>query len=192
MNAQKGMPRPISTALMLVFTALAIFLHLFKYPYPLASFLTYDLSEVPLAVLILLDLKLGLAAQPIFWLGLVLLTDDRTKVVGPTMKLLAELSTVIPLLFTVKRFKTENALALRHVAVATALAIICRVAVMTLMNYLVVPYWALWAGWVKNVEDGYRLALVVLPHIALFNATVALYVVPLTLVSWRIAKKLVM
>lgn len=192
MNTQKGMPRPISTALMLAFTALAILLHLFKYPYPLASFLKYDLSEVPLALLILLDLKLGLAAQPIFWLGLVLLTDDPTKVIGPTMKLLAMLSTVMPLLSTVKRFKTENALVLHHVAIATALAIICRVAVMTLMNYLVVPYWALWARWVKSIEQGYYMALAILPHIALFNATVALYVVPLTLISWRIAKKLIM
>jgi hypothetical protein len=76
---KQGVVSPIELAYLLLFTALAIILHIFQFPFPLATFLAYDLSGIPIAMLTLINVRLGVSSLPIFWLGLVYLTRGSNK-----------------------------------------------------------------------------------------------------------------
>ncbi|MDK6028135.1 hypothetical protein QPL79_01990 [Ignisphaera sp. 4213-co] len=145
------------------------------------------MAGVPIAVLTLLNMRLGLISLPIFWIGSVALTTDPTKVVGPTMKVVAEASTALPLALLFKALEAKKK-HYTHVAAFIA-ALISRVGVMLLLNYLVAPYWLIWTGWMKNFEAAYKLALAYLPVIALFNAIVVCYVASLSLSIFATLKK---
>lgn len=175
-------------ALLAIFSGLSIMLHIFQWPYPLATFLKFDLAGVPIAVLTLLNMRLGLISLLIFWIGSVALTTDPTKVIGPTMKVVAEASTALPLALAIKAL--GKALKNQYASLAAfTVSLISRVSITTLLNYLVTPYWLVWAGWLESFEAAYKLTLAYLPAIALFNAIVVCYVASLSLSIFATLKK---
>lgn len=175
-------------AYLVVFSALAILLHIPQYPYPYAPWLKFDLAGVPITVLMLADLRLGMSSLPIFWVGSLILTTDPTRVIGPSMKVLAELFTALPLALTyrklVRRFGISKAS-----AIGFSIALISRVCVMLLLNYLVAPYWMVWAKWAKTLEDAYIFTITYLPHNVVFNAIVVCYVAPIAISAYRTLEK---
>ncbi|MEM0338887.1 MAG: hypothetical protein QXN42_07910 [Ignisphaera sp.] len=189
-KVMKTVTNIVELVLILVLTALAIVLHIYQWPFPLAPFLKFDLAGVPIAIIALIDMRYTLISAPIFWLGSVLLTSDPTKVVGPTMKIVAEIATALPLAATIQILSRRGASAKTSSIIAFASALICRVGLMSLLNYLVTPYWLVWAGWVKSLEAGYSFTVAYLPFIALFNAIIVCYVAPLSISIWASLKRL--
>jgi riboflavin transporter FmnP len=168
-------------------TALAIVLKLrvFEIPYPPAPFLKYDLSGVPLAILAYMSLRAFPASLLVYFLVNVLMSPDPAGVpIGMSMKVLAEISTLLPLVLALKRL----GLARKGVVVGTIASIASRVLVMSLANYLVAPHWLVMARWVKTYEEAYKWAISIMPHIAVFNATLAVPVCLLTFVVLRVLK----
>ena len=168
-----------------VLVSLAIVLHLFKAPFPPAPFLKFDGVGVPLAVLSLHSVPLSVAVAPVVFIALQALGAD---VVGAGMKVLAELSTYVPLAVAYRKLGGRG---LAGYVVPACSAVVARVAVMTLANYLVTPYWILMAGWARSYEQAYSLTLRYLPWISTFNAVTALYVAPLALAVFRVLRKVI-
>lgn len=168
-----------------VLVSLAIVLHLFKAPFPPAPFLKFDGVGVPLAVLSLYSVPLSVAVVPVVFIALQALGAD---FVGAGMKVLAELSTYVPLAVAYRKLGSRS---VAGYAVSACSAVATRVAVMTLANYIVTPYWILMAGWAKSYEQAYAMTLKYLPWVAIFNAITALYVAPLALAVFRVLRKIV-
>jgi riboflavin transporter FmnP len=165
-------------------TALAIVLKLrvFEIPYPPAPFLKYDLSGVPLAILAYMSLRAFPVSLLVYFLVNVLMSPDPAGVpIGMSMKVLAEISTLLPLVLALN-------LARKGVVVGTIAGIVSRVLVMSLANYLVAPHWLVMARWVKTYEEAYKWTISIMPHIAVFNATLAVPVCLLTVVALRVLK----
>lgn len=189
-KAQRRQTVKIEAIYAVVFAGLAILLHLFKYPFPLAPWLKFDLAGIPLAVLSLMSIKAGLLSMPMFWVGALLLTEDPTRVIGPSMKILAEFSTAIPLAIVFGKVVNKKRSKVVAFAISFIAALICRVSVMLLMNYLIAPYWMVWAGWAKTLEVAYKLVIsVYLPYNAIFNAIIVCYVVPISMAVWNILRR---
>ena len=62
---------------------------------------------------------------------------------------------------------------------------------MSLANYIVVPYWLVWAKWAGSYSQAYSMTIAMLPLIALFNAITACYVAPLALGLWKVVRRFV-
>ncbi|MEM3927102.1 MAG: hypothetical protein QXU13_05950 [Desulfurococcaceae archaeon] len=167
-------------------TALAVILRFFDFPYPPAPFLKYDVSGVPLAVIAFIDLRAAYSVLPIYYVIPVIMGSDP---IGMAMKCLAELSTFTPLALALKRFHGKRGEAV-VAAIAVAIAAMARVAVMSLANYLVTPYWLVWAGWARDLQRAYAITISYLPHIALFNLTIALIVTPLAIIVHRVLTRM--
>ncbi|MEM0489711.1 MAG: ECF transporter S component [Ignisphaera sp.] len=182
---------PSTIAYIVVFSALAIVLHIFQYPFPLAPWLKFDLAGVPLTILSLISLKLGGIGFTIFWVGSLLLTTDPTRVIGPSMKTIAEALTALPFAYIYKRSKGQQE-SLKTIVIGFAIALASRVLIMLLLNYIVAPYWLVWARWMKTLEDAYRFTITYLPFNALFNAIVVCYVVPIAAAIWKSVKKYIL
>ena len=168
-----------------VLVSLAIVLHIPRMPFPPAPFLKFDGVGIPLAVLALHSVPLSVATAPILFLAVQALGAD---IVGAGMKVLAELSTFIPLALAYRRLGGEG---LTSYVASACSAVVSRVAVMTLANYLIAPHWILMAGWAKTYEEAYAMTLAYLPWIAIFNAIVALYVAPLALAAFKVLRKVI-
>jgi len=167
--------------------ASAIVLHLFKIPYPLATFLKFDLSGVPLAIAAFITLiGTTVFGLPVFYLGVFAL-GGAMDLIGPAMKVLAELSTYLPLVAIYRRSESFTK-SLKGLVFILLIVVISRPAVMCLVNLAVTPYWLQIVGWVKRWEEAWNYTLFILPHIAIFNAIAATYIVLLSLPLIRIAK----
>ncbi|MEM0001886.1 MAG: hypothetical protein QXV54_05535 [Desulfurococcaceae archaeon] len=165
-------------------TALSIVLKLrfFEIPYPPAPFLKYDISGVPLAVIAFLSFRyVPFSLIAYFLVHLALGADP----IGMAMKCLAELSTFTPLVFIYRKLSHSRSLK----ASALITAVVSRVLVMTIANYLVTPYWLLWARWAQTFEDAYAKTIVILPHVAVFNATLAVVVSLLSMIVFNVLEK---
>ncbi len=158
-------------------TALAVVLRFFEIPYPFAPFLKYDISGVPLALLALGSVKYALMAIPAYYLVPVALGSDA---IGMAMKVVAEASTFTPLSLLAKRVE-------KGVWTAAA-AILCRSIIMMVLNLLVTPYWGLMAGWFKTYEAALKYTLAILPHVFIFNSTIALIVCTLAISTFKAVK----
>lgn len=157
----------ISSAL----TALSIVLHLFKFPYPPAAFLKFDGVGIPLAVLALYSLRASIAVQPVVFVGLQLMGAD---FIGASMKVVAELSTFIPLTLSYRLLCLKKGGG-RVCPLPVVLGIVSRVVAMSILNYVVTPYWiTLTYGW--TYERAYHMAITLIPHIAIFNTIAAIYI----------------
>lgn len=88
-------------------TALAIVLKLryFEIPYPPAPFLKYDVSGVPLASIMFLSPPSIVPALIVYYIVHMALGAD---IIGMSMKCLAELSTISPLVVLYKRLKHSS------------------------------------------------------------------------------------
>ena len=163
-------------------TALAIVLRFFEIPYPPAPFLKYDVSGIPLAIIGFMSLRYLPISLPIYYLIPVLTGSD---VIGMAMKILAETSTLLPLVIIYKKLYPRKI----TYPISIVLAIVSRVVVMSITNIIITPYWLILAGWVKDFETAYKITLGYIPHIAIFNATLALVVSTLSISLHGILRK---
>ena len=121
-----------------ILSALAIVMALLKLevPYPLLPYLKFDFAEIPSVIaLFTCDLKSSLLVAFIHFL--ILMTKGEFVPIGPVMKLIAVLSTVLGLSLALKSSKETN---VRRVALGTIVAIVIRCTSMTVLNYLVLLF----------------------------------------------------
>ncbi|MEM4576133.1 MAG: hypothetical protein QW701_01580 [Candidatus Nezhaarchaeales archaeon] len=164
--------------------ALAIVLRFFEIPYPPAPFLKYDVSGVPLVLISLMSLRYAFSSLPLYYVVPVAMGSDP---IGMAMKCLAEASTFTPLALMCRRSKCSLT---RKTSVAAALiASLARIGVMSASNYIVTPYWLLWAGWIKALEEARMITLGYLPHVAIFNLTLALIVASISMTAYTVLKR---
>lgn len=168
-------------------TALAVVLKLrfFEIPYPPAPFLKYDISGIPLALIAFISLKYTPPALLLYFIIPVLVGADP---IGMAMKCLAEASTFTPLTLLYKKTPGKTDSRGRFILVVV-LSAVSRAGIMAIANYVVTPYWLLWARWATTFEDAYAKTLVYLPHVVIFNATLALIVSSLSIVIYNVVKR---
>ena len=171
MNSQK------ITAIAL-FAALTIALSLWspiKIPAPYAPFLIYQIWEIPIvAALLLYGIFVALAISVLNTLLLLAIYPGALPT-GPLYNFVAVLSMLLGIYLVQKllanRFSTQNSTLV--IASSTSLGILLRVGVMTIMNWTFLRY---------PPPVGYAMPegaiIVMLPLIAFFNATLALYTIP--------------
>lgn len=166
--------------------ASAIVLHIFRIPYPPATFLKFDLCGVPLVVAAFIALiETTVFGLPVFYLGVFALGGAMDPI-GPAMKVLAELSTYLPIATVYRRTSKQGSINSRNLVVLVAIAVISRVVTMCLANLAVTPHWLLIMRWAGSWEQAWNYTLLILPHIAAFNAIAALYIVLLSLPLIRV------
>jgi len=152
-------------------------------PFPLAPFLLFGIWEIPIiAAFVFISRKAGIAIAVINAIGLTILFPGALPT-GPLYNLIAILSMLLGIyiiqiiLKTGHKFKMESKYnETKFVILSTSLAIILRVGVMTGVNYVVLRY-----PYPIGYELDQLVILAYLPIIALFNAIVAFYTVPLGL-----------
>jgi riboflavin transporter FmnP len=175
-------------ALMIIFTALTIAINIAgpKIPAPYAPFLQYQLWEIPIVIaFIAIGVKEGLFISVVN--ALVLLVYDPGPILmGPFYNLLAVLSMMlgffIPYKLATRGINIENVKKMVKqkmtllIISTTAAAIVVRVTVMSVTNYFALP---------QTAPIGLSIPLpdtvAILPLIAVFNASVAAYTIPIAL-----------
>ncbi len=163
-------------------TALSLVLHLFKLPYPPVSFLKFDGMGIALAALALYSLRTSVAALPIVFVGLQLMGAD---FVGAGMKVIAETSTFVPLVYGYRWVGSRRSPV--YYSLPIALGMVSRTLVMSLCNYLVTPHWLVLIGF--SFEKAYAMTIGLLPHVAIFNLIAASYVGALSIGVFKVISK---
>lgn len=165
-------------AIIAVFGALTIVLNLspVKFPAPYATFLIYQLWEIPIVTaFILYGLKVGVAISIINTLVLLGVFPGELPT-GPFYNLIAVLSMLLGIyaihLFARKSSNMRNEAIL--VTSSTAFGAISRVVVMTIVNWSLLRFPPP-IGF--NIPEGALVPM--LPLIGFFNATLALYTIPI-------------
>lgn len=161
-------------------TALAIILRFFELPFPLLTWLKYDASGVPLAVLAFQGYRLLAYSLPIYYIVSVALGAD---VVGMGMKVLAEASTIVPLIYLYKKYRSRR---MMEIVLPVTGATAGRVVVMHLFNVIVTPLWLVYSyGMSYEAAQSYVYSVILL--IDVFNLTIA---IPVSLASILVLKRL--
>jgi riboflavin transporter FmnP len=175
-------------ALIIIFISLAIALNVYgpKIPFPIAPFLYYQLWEIPIVVAFLaIGPKAGVTITVINSLILLAVFPGGLPT-GPLYNLIAVLAMLIgiyiPYRIATHGCKIENlgSFLRQHVKLitvaATALGIIFRVVITSFVNYFALqqPYPI---GFSFQPVD----ALAFLPVGAVFNATIAIYTIPVAI-----------
>jgi riboflavin transporter FmnP len=177
-----------SLALIIIFVALAIALNVYgpRIPYPLATFLYFQLWEIPIVVaFLLIGPKTGITVSILNTLILFMVFPGDLPT-GPIYNLAAILSMMLgiylPYRLATHGCKTESigTYLRKHIKVislsATALGITMRVIFMTIVNYFTLQ---------QTYPIGFGLvepaALAYIPIGALFNAIVAGYTIPIAI-----------
>jgi riboflavin transporter FmnP len=159
-----------------LFAALALALNLshIQVPAPYLPYLIYEFWEIPIVVcLLIFGLYASLAASAINTVVLIAVNPG-SLASGPIYNFIAVVVTLAAVVLAHKfsvASKLGNTL---EIISATGLAILVRTAVMSFVNYVLLPFPAPLGFQIP--EKG---VLAVLPLIAFFNATLALYTVPL-------------
>lgn len=174
--------------LIIVFIALTTALNIAgpKIPAPYAPFLIYQLWEIPIVVaFIAIGVKAGLITVVVNSI-ILLATFWGALLLGPVYNLIAVLAMLlgiyIPYKIATHGCKVENlgSFLRQHVKMisiaATALGIIFRVVVMSVVNYFALQQ-APPVGFALSSAE----SIAYLPVVAIFNATVTLYTVPIGL-----------
>jgi riboflavin transporter FmnP len=174
-------------AFTIVFTALTIAINIAgpKIPAPYAPFLLYQLWEIPIVFAFLaLGVAAGLTIAGINTI-ILLVYYPGPILFGPIYNLLAILAMVlgifIPYLIATRRCKENLTTFLRQhakmiIISATALGILFRVAITSFTNYFLLQQPA-----PVGLSYPPEAALAFLPLSVLFNATVALYTIPVAI-----------
>jgi len=161
-----------------VFTALSVALVLSpaKFPAPYALFLKYQIWEIPIVAAFLLYGPLVGVATSIINTMVLLVVYPGDLPTGPLYNLAAVLSTLLGIYiihkFAARYFSKRQETILT--AFSTALGSIARVGVMTIVNWVFLQY-PYPIGFSMSAEA----ITAMLPVIGLFNATLALYTIPL-------------
>ena len=181
-------PRSKVLASTALFTALTLALNLspIKFPAPFAPFLYYQIWEIPIvAALLIYGLKVGAAVTIINTAALIALFPGALPT-GPLYNMVAVLSMLLAIYAIVKMRGSASNLGGTTLILSTLLGIVSRVVVMTIMNYTLIRYPPP-LGFSMPEES----ILVLLPLIAAFNATLALYTIPIGyLVAKAVASKI--
>lgn len=159
---------------MALFTALAVVLNGLTVPAPYAEFLLYGVWEIPVVLaLLLLGFNGGIAVAALNGLALEFVNPGGIPT-GPLYNLVAEVSMFSGIL-AANRLMVKRGL-VAQAAGATALGALVRVGVMTVVNglFLAQPFPIGYGSF--GITQAAVPGLLVL--IAIFNVTVALYVVP--------------
>ncbi len=165
----------LTVALNPVFTGIGV-------PAPYAPFLIYQIWEIPIvAVFLLISPKSGVAIS-ILNTAVLLVLFPGALLLGPFYNLIAVLSMLSGIYITHRilthgNLKTKNAtlqFETKLITLSTAIGIIFRVGIMSVVNYSVLRY---------PPPIGYSMPeaaiIASLPLIGLFNATLALYTIPI-------------
>lgn len=127
MAYQNNTRRYVGTSLL---TALAVTIAILRIhiPYPILPYLKFDLTEIPIfMVLVFYGLKLSAISSIVYWI--ILLGIGEFTPIGPTMKFLAILSMLIGYTIGYKLAKNN--------ITGLVCSIVVRAIVMSLMNYIV-------------------------------------------------------
>lgn len=179
-NMQLSHSRRLST--IGLFVALAIVLNLvLKIPAPYAGFLTYEIWEIPIvASFFLFGFPIAIPVAGLNFL--ILLMFPGVILAGPLYNLIALLSMLggVALVVRISGAASTNSL----IGLATAFGVLFRVLVMTLINAVLLQF-------SPPLGFGLHLSAVesLLPAIALFNGTVALYTIPIAFMVAREARR---
>ena len=159
-----------------LFAALAIILNLLhiQVPAPYLTYLIYEIWEIPIVIcLMIFGLYASLTASLINAIVLILVNPGALAS-GPIYNLIAVAVTLIAVVLG-HRIGSGVKLGLSiEVALSTGLAMLVRTAVMSVVNYALLPYPP-----PLGFSTPDSAVILVLPLIAFFNATLALYTVPL-------------
>jgi len=160
-----------------VFTALTVVLVLSpaKVPAPYAPFLKYQIWEIPIVTAFLLyGLKVGVSISVINTIILLGVYPGDLPV-GPLYNLAAVLSTLLGI-YIIHRFIVERASGRREAILtvsSTALGTILRVGIMSIVNLVFLQY-----PYPIGFSMSAKAIIAMLPVIGFFNATLALYTIP--------------
>lgn len=164
------------SALIAVFAALTIALNLspIKFPAPYAPFLIYQVWEVPIAAAFLFfGFPIGVFIALINMLVLLAVFPGMLPT-GPLYNFVAIISMLFGMWLGTRLIRRKSGANLTAILVLTALGIVFRVVVMSFVNWTFLRY---------PPPVGYSLteeALhFLLPLLAIFNSTLALYTIPL-------------
>ncbi len=161
-----------------IFTALSVALVLSpaKFPAPYAPFLKYQIWEIPIVAAFLLYGPLVGVATSLVNTMILLVVYPGDLPIGPLYNLAAVLSMLLGI-YIIHRFVAEY-FSRRQEAIlpafSTVLGSIARVGVMSIVNWVFLRY-PYPVGFSMPVEA----LTAMLPVIALFNATVVLYTIPI-------------
>ncbi|MGQ9513594.1 MAG: hypothetical protein ACUVTL_00845 [Thermoproteota archaeon] len=158
-----------------LFAALAVFLNPLKIPAPYAPYLIYQIWEVPIVVALLLYGPMVAVLISIINTLVLLVVFPGALPTGPFYNLAALLSMLMGIYLSHKilslRSRKRESFVL---ALSTAFGVTTRVLVMTFVNWACLP---------QQPPIGFGMPLIVvmaaLPVIGFFNATLALYTIPL-------------
>ena len=172
-------------AIVAVFAALAVVLNIvpIRVPAPYAPFLIYEIWEIPIVVAFLLfGPRVCLTVALVNYVTLQIGFPGALPS-GPVYNLAAVLGMLSGVILAQKLFKTHTRFRV-GVALGTGFGGVIRVAIMTVVNYLLLP---------MPYPVGFSLpvpaVLAVLPLVGVFNLTVALYTVPIAhLVSKAVSR----
>jgi riboflavin transporter FmnP len=173
-------------AAIVVFAALAIMLNLspFKIPAPYAPFLIYQIWEIPIvAAFLLFGARVGILITLINTLALIALFPGALPT-GPLYNMLAVLSMLTGVGLTKFFFDKHSP---KHevvmASIFTASGTILRALFMVLVNYALLRYPPP-VGY--SMPEGPIIAM--MPLVAIFNVTLALYTIPIGFSLARIVK----
>ncbi len=174
-------------SILVVFAALTVFLNIspIKIPAPYAPFLIYQLWEIPIVTVSLLyGFQMGISVSIINTLILLLIYPGALPT-GPIYNFIAVLSMLLGIYLFEKLnfifFKIDKEKFV--ITASTFLGIIMRVITMTVINWIVLPF---------PPPIGFSIpsdiTLTFLPLIGFFNATLALYTIPLGVILAKAVK----
>jgi riboflavin transporter FmnP len=167
-----------TVAIIAIFTALSVALVLSpaKFPAPYATFLIYQIWEIPLVAAFLLYGPFVGVVTSVINTVILLAVFPGSLPTGPLYNLAAVLSMLLGI-FIVHRFASQHFTKRQEtivIALSTVLGSIARVAIMSIVNWTFLRYPA---------PIGYEMPeealLAILPIVGFFNATVTLYTIPL-------------
>ncbi|MCL2134730.1 MAG: hypothetical protein FWH37_04140 [Candidatus Bathyarchaeota archaeon] len=181
-------------SLTIVFTALAIVLnptlsHI-QLAFPLVPGLYYQIWEIPIIIALLIISPISSIAVSLLNTIVLFALFPGNLPTGPLYNLLATLSMQIGIYITIsigkkiythKKPQTNILTSIKWLTITTATGILTRITFMTIILYFTLP---------QNPPIGYGYSQIVtnasLPLVGLFNASLALYTIP---IAWLIAQR---
>ena len=166
-----------------LFVALAIILNLVvKIPAPYAGFLTYEIWEIPIvAAFLLFGFSIAIPVAALNFL--ILLMFPGVILAGPLYNLIALLSMLGGVALALKISKSFSS-KYSPVVLATVFGTVFRVLVMTPVNAILLQF-----SPPLGFGLHYLAVLPLLPPIAFFNGTVAIYTIPIAFIVARESKR---
>ena len=162
-------------AIISMFTAVTVALVLspLKIPAPYAPFLIYQIWEIPIVMALLLYGSSIAVSISVLNTIILLAVYPGSLPVGPLYNLAAVLSMLMGIYIVQRLARGRFEKVIGLTVSSTAIGITTRVGVMSIVNWIAMPY-----PYPIGFGVPPEAALVLLPIIGLFNATVALYTIP--------------